>query len=78
MPQLLGHGPYASYAQVMNITSKLMMSDNSAHLRLDKTMSPSDGSGTLSDLGDPERVTSFELDIPRYGRGEMCFFQKSV
>lgn len=62
-----------NYYEVMNICSKLMMSDTSAHLRLAKTLLPEDAADALAALEPSGAVCGFELDIPRYGKGGMSF-----
>ena len=63
-----------NFHEIMNICSKLLMSDSSAHLRLDKTLTPDQASDTTLTLGEsPEKVSAFSVDIPGYGIGSITF-----
>ena len=62
-----------NFYEVMNICSKLLMSDTSAHLRLDKTLSPQESAEPLSALKDSAQVIGFDIDIPKYGKGMLTF-----
>ncbi len=62
-----------NFYEVMNICSKLLMSDSSAHLRLDKTLSPEDSAGPVAALQESAHITGFGVDIPRYGKGRLIF-----
>ena len=57
----------------MNICSKLLMSDTSAHLRLDKTLNPQESAESVSTLKDAAQVIGFDVDIPQYGKGMLTF-----
>ena len=63
-----------NFYEVMNISSKLMLSDTSDHLRLDKTMLASEADPSVSELASSSTHVGFELDIPNYGKGSMDFF----
>ncbi|MFK8018464.1 MAG: hypothetical protein AB8B86_01735 [Pseudomonadales bacterium] len=63
----------SNFYELMNICSKLMLSDDSAHLKLDKTLGPDQDTGTLvAAMEDPSRY-AFTVDIPGYGPGEMIY-----
>ena len=62
-----------NFYEVMNICSKLLMSDASAHLRLDKALSPEEGAGPLSTLQEAAQITAFHVEIPNYGAGTLTF-----
>ncbi len=62
-----------NFYEVMNICSKLLMSDTSAHLRLDKTLSPQESAEPVSALKDSAQVIGFDIDIPKYGKGMLTF-----
>lgn len=62
-----------NFYEVMNICSKLMMSDTSAHLRLDRTLSPEQSAESIAALQDSSQITGFGVDIPRYGKGTLTF-----
>ena len=62
-----------NFNEVMNICSNLMMSDSSAHLRLDKTLSPEQSAEAIAALQESGQVTGFGVDIPRYGKGTLTF-----
>lgn len=61
-----------NFHEVMNICSKLMMSDHSAHLRLMKTLSPVESGGAITSLAENQSC-SFVVDIPQYGQGALTF-----
>lgn len=62
-----------NFHEVMNICSKLLMSESSAHLRLDKTLTPDQSAEAISVLQESSRVAAFGVDIPRYGKGTLTF-----
>ncbi len=62
-----------NFYEVMNICSKLLMSDSSAHLRLDKTLVPEDSAETVSALKESAQVIGFNVEIPKYGVGGLTF-----
>lgn len=62
-----------NFYEVMNICSKLLMSDESEHLRLDKTLVGAPGDEAIAALGEDAIKCGFEVDIPRYGKGIMSF-----
>ncbi len=62
----------ANFHELMNICSKLLMNDSSAHLRLDKVLLPSE-SASVSATFDAVETVAFEVHIPRYGKGSMTF-----
>ena len=62
-----------NFYEVMNICSKLLMSDTSSHLRLDKTMPPEESSEPIAALQGAASVTCFDVAIPKYGKGALTF-----
>ena len=62
-----------NFHEVMNICSKLLMSDTSAHLRLHRTMPADQAGDAISSLQATATGTGFAVDFPRYGRGSMHF-----
>ena len=62
-----------NFYEVMNICSKLLMSDTSSHLRLDKTLEPGAGSDALASLNGASETVAFCVDIPSYGSGTLTF-----
>ena len=63
----------ANFYEVMNICSKLLMSDSSAHLRLDKALRPDEASESICSLEASAQIAGFGVDIPRYGKGALTF-----
>lgn len=63
----------ANFHEVMNICSKLMMSDDTDHLRLEKTVLPPDSEKTVSDFEVGSKEV-FTIDIPNYGKGTFSFY----
>ena len=63
-----------NFYEVMNICSKLMLSDSSDHLRLDKTMKADEAPEEINELMNSSTHAGFVLDIPRYGKGSMDFY----
>ena len=62
-----------NFYEVMNICSKLMMSNGSAHLRLDQTLSAGQGADLVASLNGSAEILCFKIDIPRYGGGQLTF-----
>lgn len=62
-----------NFFEVMNICSKLLMSDSSAHLRLHRTMPPGEAGAAIEALAGSASGLGFSVDIPRYGKGNMHF-----
>ncbi len=63
----------ANFHEIMNICSRVLMSDHSGHLRLDKTLDPNAASGPIAGLNGDARIASFQLTIPNYGSGAIAF-----
>lgn len=61
-----------NFHEVMNICSKLLMSDSSAHLRLGKTLSPDQSAEAIAAMKE-SHTAAFGVDIPRYGKGTLTF-----
>lgn len=62
----------ANFHELMNIFSRLLMSEQSQYLRLDKTFSPDDGSKYVVELQAHGVLSGFEISIPGYGSGHMA------
>jgi len=62
-----------NFHEIMNICSRLLMSDSSPHLRLDKTLSPADAEKPIAQLAGGARAEHFALSVPRYGQGSLSF-----
>ena len=64
----------ANFYEVMNICSKLMLSDNSPHLRLVDVLEPGDPSkAAIGALEGASARVFFDVDVPRYGKGRLSF-----
>lgn len=63
----------ANFHEIMNICSKLMMSDDSDHLRLLKTLDPAEAEKTVADFT-ATSTGAFAIDIPKYGIGNLTFY----
>lgn len=63
----------SNFHELMNICSKLMLSDDSLHLKLDKTLQPDAGAADAIAAVESPKVCSFTLEIPGYGSGEMVY-----
>ncbi len=63
----------SNFYEVMNICSKLMMDDDSLHLRLDKIAAPGEASAEIGSMADCDQTLSFTLNIPQYGQGGFDF-----
>lgn len=62
-----------NYYEVMNICSKLFMNDDTAHLRLSKSLPDESGPELVGQLNGAATHKSFILDIPKYGKGVIDF-----
>ncbi len=62
-----------NFYEVMNICSKLLMSESGAHLRLDQTLSAEQSADAIASLQDASQVTGFGVEIPQYGKGTLSF-----
>jgi len=62
-----------NFYEVMNICSKLLMTESGAHLRLDQTLSAEQSADAIAALQDSSHVTAFGVDIPEYGKGTLSF-----
>ena len=61
-----------NFHEIMNIFSTILMSDKTAHLRLDKSLAPEMATDIIGSLADTTS-SSFAVDIPRYGNGIVQF-----
>ena len=59
--------------EVMNICSRLLMSNSSPHLRLDKTIPISEAEAAISGSGADTTSVGFSVNIPSYGNGQLLF-----
>ena len=63
-----------NFNEVMNIFSRLFMNDKTPHLRLDKCYSLGDTPQAFLDIANnAENNYSMEIEIPRYGKGNVTF-----
>lgn len=64
----------ANFHEVMNICSKLMISETSPHLRLVDVFAPGDSSTqAVAAMNGESTTVCFDVDIPRYGKGRLSF-----
>lgn len=63
----------ANFYEVMNICSKLMLSDTSLHLRLTDVVPPGESVDFVAELSEAGNCLGFDIDIPSYGKGKMGF-----
>mgnify|MGYP000240575509 CR=1 FL=1 len=63
----------SNFHEVMNICSRLLMSDDSPHLRLDETLAPASAAHAISAAETLAKPASFSVDIPQYGKGNIAF-----
>lgn len=61
-----------NFYEVMNICSRLIMSDSSLHIRLDNTIQ---GDAVATERGalSPSHSIAFKVSIPKYGDGQFVF-----
>lgn len=62
----------ANLAEVMNILSRLLMSDTSPHLKFREVLSPGEQSELVKGLAGATRA-DMSISIPRYGVGNLSF-----
>ena len=63
----------ANLQEIMNICSRLLMNDSSAHLRLEKVYPSKAMSPELTKvLGAVQGRADFELNVPKYGAGTLA------
>lgn len=63
----------ANLQEIMNICSRLLMNDTSAHLKLEKLYSSKAMSPELTKvLGSVQGRVDFELNVPKYGAGTLA------
>ena len=63
-----------NFHEVMNICSKLLMSDSSAHLRLDKTLDCAQQVDLGASIDTLATHLGFQVEIPGYGKGAMAIY----
>lgn len=78
---MLADGEYSktvldNFHEVMNVCSRLMMSDSSAHLRLQTIYPSADIQEAAGQFQSQARAIMFAIDIPKYGIGKMRFLVK--
>lgn len=61
-----------NFYEVMNICSRLIMSDTSMHIRLDTTVVGDAVAEARSALS-PSQSIAFKVSIPKYGDGQLAF-----
>ncbi|QQD17787.1 hypothetical protein I6N98_15810 [Spongiibacter nanhainus] len=61
-----------NFYEVMNICSRLIMSDTSLHIRLDTTVVGDAVAEARSALS-PSQSIAFKISIPKYGDGQLTF-----
>ena len=59
--------------EVMNILTRLVISDSSDHLRYEKILKPGDGNSIAPSL-EPIEPVPFFIEIPKYGSGNLTFY----
>lgn len=62
------------FYEIMNLCSKLMLSESSDHLRLDKAYAPDELPEGVTSIHADGESCAFEVDIPRYGKGKLDFY----
>ncbi|MEM1229921.1 MAG: hypothetical protein AAGI15_05240 [Pseudomonadota bacterium] len=62
-----------NFYEVMNICSKLLMSETSAHLRLAETLDPEAAAGLNEKLPEGVENVAYRLKIPNFGEGQISF-----
>lgn len=62
----------ANYYEVMNICSRLLMNDQSTHLRLDRLVDWAEAKTLIDSLGASQSL-AFNVPVPRYGSGILAF-----
>lgn len=65
-----------NFYEVMNVCSRLFMSDSSPHLKLSAVHSQADTPAKIAELGAPRLQRAFDIAIPRYGKGQLFFLTK--
>jgi hypothetical protein len=64
-----------NYYEVMNICTRLLMSDSSDHLKLDNVVGPEAAGAEIAALS-ASKTVSFTVAIPKYGSGIFsCYIQ---
>ena len=63
----------SNFHEVMNICSKLLMTESGSHLRLDKVLKPEEASSAIGALQDAPQSAGFAVAIPKYGTGRLSF-----
>ena len=62
------------FYEVMNMCSTLLMSDNSGHLKLAKTVDFEQAEDIVAAINGSENQPGFEVTIPGYGNGKLAFY----
>lgn len=62
-----------NFYEVMNICSRVLMSESSPHLRLKDTLAPAAGADAAGGVEGDTATVGFDVSIPRYGAGRVVF-----
>lgn len=63
-----------NYYEVMNIITKVLMDDDSEHLRIAKRiLNPEEGVKATNVMRGKGKTYSFEMEVPGYGPGKLVF-----
>ncbi|WP_417765930.1 hypothetical protein [Spongiibacter tropicus] len=62
----------ANFYEVMNICSRLLMNDQSVHLRLDRLVDWAEAKSLIESMGGHQSM-GFSVPVPRYGSGQLAF-----
>jgi hypothetical protein len=60
------------FYEIINVCSRLLMSDSSTHLKLEKVFRPNEAT-EITESFNARVAVGFKLKIPRYGVGKMVF-----
>ncbi len=63
----------ANFHEVMNICSRLLMSNSSPHLRLDRILTTAAAEAALTTACADASTIGFSVNIPSYGCGQLLF-----
>lgn len=62
-----------NFHEIMNICSRLLMSDSTAHVRLENTLEPDASQPVFSKFAVDGTLAGFKVEIPTYGTGSLLF-----
>jgi hypothetical protein len=63
-----------NFHEIMNICSRLLMSDTTPHVRLENTMEPDASQSVFSTFAPEGTLAGFKIEIPSYGTGSLLFY----